>query len=118
MFTMSNGAIEEHPVIPEITLGWRLRIALERAGIKADDMARVLGVHRGTITRWTHDIGRSPRRVYLEKWAEITGVSYAWLAGDAEGLNDVRVGVTPDIGQGSRPDTPGYRRSPAPAMAA
>jgi len=69
--------------VPEITLGWRLRIAMEHAGIKADDMAAQLGVHRGTITRWTHDIGASPRPVYLEKWAFLCGVSLDWLAGES-----------------------------------
>lgn len=67
--------------VPEITLGWRLRMSLERAGIKADDMAKRLGVHRGTVTRWTHDIGAQPRGIYLERWAEITEVPLAWLKG-------------------------------------
>lgn len=99
-------------MIPEITLGWRLRIALERADIKADDMARMLDVHRGTITRWTHDIGRPPRRVYLEKWSDITGVAYGWLVGDArdshERLAAAHAGPT---FEGTRPDTPQYRRA-------
>ena len=69
--------------VPEITLGWRLRIAMEHASIKADDMAAQLGVHRGTITRWTHDIGAAPRPVYLEKWASLCGVSLDWLAGES-----------------------------------
>ena len=67
---------------PEITLGWRLRIAMEHAGLKADDMARELGVHRGTITRWTHDVGASPRGIYLRQWAELTKVPFGWLMGD------------------------------------
>lgn len=68
--------------VPEITLGWRLRIAMERAGIKAEEAAITLGVHRGTITRWTHDIGSPPRAIYLEKWADMCHVPLAWLAGD------------------------------------
>jgi transcriptional regulator with XRE-family HTH domain len=110
--TMSNDAAKERTVIPEVTLGWRLRIALEAADIKADEMARILDVHRGTITRWTHDIGRPPRRVYLEKWAEITGVSYAWLAGDAA---ESALAGTPANSQRTRPDTLRYR---SPAFAA
>ncbi len=80
---MSNDATNDPSLVPEITLGWRLRIALERADIKADDMARELGVHRGTITRWTHDIGRQPRPIYLQRWADICGVSYGWLLAGA-----------------------------------
>lgn len=76
---MSNNAEAN---VPEVTLGWRLRMSMEKAGIKADDMGVRLHVHRGTITRWTHDIGSPPRGVYLERWAEITGVPLAWLAQD------------------------------------
>jgi transcriptional regulator with XRE-family HTH domain len=77
---MSNIAADDG--IPEITLGWRLRIAMERAGLKAEDMAAQLGVHRGTITRWTHDIGKPPRPIYLRHWAELCHVQFAWLAGE------------------------------------
>ena len=67
---------------PAITLGWRLRIAMEHAGLKAEDMARELDVHRGTITRWTHDVGAAPRGIYVRQWAELTGVPFAWLVGE------------------------------------
>jgi transcriptional regulator with XRE-family HTH domain len=77
---MSESASNEG--IPEITLGWRLRIAMERANLKAEYMAEELGVHRGTITRWTHDIGRPPRPIYLRHWAELCGVRFEWLAGE------------------------------------
>ena len=68
--------------IPEITLGWRLRIAMERADLKAEEMADELRVHRGTISRWTHDIGSPPRLIYVQRWAELCNVSFTWLAGD------------------------------------
>jgi len=68
--------------VPEITLGWRLRISMEEAGIKRDEMALRMGVTKATITRWTHDIGSPPRAIYLERWAEVTGVPLAWLTGD------------------------------------
>lgn len=68
--------------VPEITLGWRLRIAMEHAGIKAEQMAVELGVHRGTLTRWTHGVGAEPRAIYLKQWAELCNVPYAWLVGD------------------------------------
>jgi transcriptional regulator with XRE-family HTH domain len=90
--------------VPEITLGWRLRIALERADIKADDMAKELGVHRGTITRWTHDIGREPRPIYLQRWADICGVPYAWLLA---GVPTIHAGAT-DNSPGQMRDTRQY----------
>lgn len=67
--------------VPAVTLGWRLRIAMEFADIKADEMAARLHVHRGTITRWTHDVGSAPRGIYIERWAELTGVPLDWLLG-------------------------------------
>ena len=81
--------------VPALTLGWRLRMSLEFAGIKADDMAARLGVHRGTVTRWTHEVGAAPRRVYLEKWAAETGVPLGWLLGDEEvDTNKATGGIT------------------------
>lgn len=77
---MSNLATNDG--IPDLTLGWRLRMAMERAGLKAEDMAEHLGVHRGTISRWAHDIGKPPRPIYLRHWAEICNVRYEWLAGE------------------------------------
>jgi transcriptional regulator with XRE-family HTH domain len=70
-------------------------MSLESAGIKADEMAARLGVHRGTVTRWTHEVGAPPRGLYLEKWAEITGVPLAWLKGG-------------DNSNSARRDTHGY----------
>lgn len=62
--------------IPVVTLGWRLRMSL--GPIPAKEMARLLGVHRGTVTRWMED--KSPvRPIYLKQWALITGVDYSWL---------------------------------------
>lgn len=66
--------------VPAVTLGWRLRMSMEQAGFKADYMAAKLHVHRGTITRWTHDIGSPPKAIYVERWAQITGVPLGWLA--------------------------------------
>lgn len=76
MSTMSNGE-----AVPRVTLGWRLRMAMEQGDLEAKEMADLLGVHRGTITRWTHDIGKPPRPIYLERWADVCQVSYVWLVG-------------------------------------
>jgi transcriptional regulator with XRE-family HTH domain len=80
-----------HMEVPAITLGWRLRISLERAGLKAEDMAVRLDVHRGTISRWMHD-DVAPRPIYLREWARICRVPYAWLAGDAAADNGLGTG--------------------------
>lgn len=65
--------------IPEVTLPWRLRIALEDAGITREEMAERLDVSVATISRWVHGKGAAPRRPYLKEWAELTGVSLEWL---------------------------------------
>lgn len=62
--------------VPEITLGWRMRLALHP--MPAKEMAKQLGVNRGTVTRWMDD--KTPvRPIYLKQWALITGVDYNWL---------------------------------------
>ena len=66
-----------HTNIPELTLGWRLQMALGDMGVK--EMADELGVNRATIGRWMHDKGAAPKRAYLLQWALITGVDATWL---------------------------------------
>lgn len=80
-----------HAEIPSITLGWRLRISLDRAGLKAEDMAVRLDVHRGTVSRWMHD-DVAPRPIYLREWARICRVPVQWLAGDAAADNSEAAG--------------------------
>ena len=63
--------------IPELTLGWRLKMAL--GDMKRDDMAEILGVNPATISRWMADKGAAPKRAYLSQWAFATGTSLAWL---------------------------------------
>lgn len=102
--------------IPELTLGWRLRMAMERANLKAEDMAEQLGVHRGTISRWAHDIGKPPRAIYLQRWAELCQVRYEWLAGEHARPTGVGVGV--GFGDNSNAAGRDTHRLAATAMAA
>lgn len=81
-----NGAMQNAATgaeSPELTPGWRMRMALEHAGVSFQEMADELQVSRQTLTRWTHD-EIEPKRVYLRAWAEKTGVSFEWLAGEEE----------------------------------
>ena len=111
--------------IPEVTLGWRLRIAMERSGLKAEDMAERLGVHRGTITRWTHDIGSPPRPIYVQSWANLCRVPYFWLAGDTYDRDpsgrQANAGAVARLTGGQKSSTRGWTRSTRrrqPALAA
>lgn len=54
-------------------------MATEHANISVQDVADRLEVHRTTITRWSHDLAL-PRYRDLREWADMTGVSYEWLA--------------------------------------
>lgn len=56
----------------------RMRKALQVSGIRCQDMAKRLGVSRGTVGNWIN--GRtSPRVAVLRLWALETGVSFDWL---------------------------------------
>lgn len=66
-------------VIPPVTLGWRLRMSMEWAGVKRSELASYIGVDETTITRWTHDKGKAPRRANLLAWSHLTGVPVKWL---------------------------------------
>lgn len=81
---MTQASTETAPHVPELTLGWRLRMARESAGIDVQQMAQLLSVGRSTISRWEHD-GGSLRPIYLREWAAVCGVDYSWLVTGAEG---------------------------------
>ena len=72
--------IESTGVVPPLTQGWRLQMALGHARMSVEQMAQELGVSRSTISRWLNDRSR-PSRGYLRLWSALTGVDLAWLAG-------------------------------------
>lgn len=80
MVLMSEPATPSYGAIPEWTLGWRLKRALDFADLSAQDMAAELGVHVGTISRWMND-RETPRRAYMMAWALRTGVPFGWISG-------------------------------------
>jgi transcriptional regulator with XRE-family HTH domain len=72
-------AQEQRGRVPDVSLGWRLKIALGVAHVKAEDMADELGVSRQTLSRWMADQGAPPRRPFLIYWADRTDTDLAWL---------------------------------------
>ena len=67
--------------IPELTLGDRLRITRDKAGISRDEMGKHFGTKAGAIGHWETD--RSMPRDMLgmvKRWAEITGYDAHWIA--------------------------------------
>ena len=67
------------PTVPDWTLGWRLRRALDFAGVSVAEMADELGVGRTTVSGWLNDPDRHPRRIYLRYWADRCRVPLDWL---------------------------------------
>jgi transcriptional regulator with XRE-family HTH domain len=68
------------------TLGERISVAREHAGLSEDELAARLAVRRRTIDDWEGD-GAEPRANKLAMLAGILGVSPAWLlSGAGEGV--------------------------------
>jgi transcriptional regulator with XRE-family HTH domain len=65
--------------IPEVSLGWRLKMSLASAGMHAFEMAERLEVSRATVSRWMADRGAPPHRIFIRQWAQLTGVDQGWL---------------------------------------
>lgn len=65
-------------VVPEWTVGDRLRKAREQARLSQSDFEVVTGISRRTISAYEGD-ERSPRRPQLIAWAMATGVPLEWL---------------------------------------
>jgi transcriptional regulator with XRE-family HTH domain len=65
--------------VPALTLGWRLKMSMDAAGLSRKDMAREMDVTESTISRWTNDGGKPPKRPNLVLWSQVTRVPLAWL---------------------------------------
>jgi transcriptional regulator with XRE-family HTH domain len=76
-------------VIPPLTQGWRLQMALAHANMSVEQMSQELGVSRSTISRWLNDRG-TPSRGYLRLWSELTDVDLDWLSEAERGLISVQ----------------------------
>jgi transcriptional regulator with XRE-family HTH domain len=68
---------------PVITLGNRLALARESAGISVQSMADQLGIDRRTVGRYEHDARDVPVAV-VYAYAGICDVSIEWLEGRTE----------------------------------
>ncbi|MGQ4576167.1 helix-turn-helix domain-containing protein [Dermabacteraceae bacterium P7006] len=65
-------------VIPEITLGTRLRVAREYAGLQQGDLSERIGVSPTSIGAAENNKSK-PRRSTVILWAMATGVDFDWL---------------------------------------
>ena len=68
------------------TLGERIGVARERAGLTEEELAARLAVRRQTVDQWEGD-GAEPRANMLAMLAGVLGVSPVWLlSGAGEGV--------------------------------
>jgi transcriptional regulator with XRE-family HTH domain len=73
---------EPTAIVPEWTVGERMKKARTTAGLTVEFMAEQFGVKVPTIRSWEQSV-RAPRQLLdrLREWARVTGVSYVWLLG-------------------------------------
>jgi transcriptional regulator with XRE-family HTH domain len=65
-------------IVPEWTLGDRLRKAREASGLNQTELAEITGISRRSISKY--ELGEAePRRPQILAWAMATGVATAWL---------------------------------------
>jgi len=86
----------------EPSMGPRITIAREQAGMSVEDLARHLGVERDSVAAWERD-ARTPRANRLLMMAGVLNVSLTWLlegredermaAGGVPTLDDVRAQI-------------------------
>lgn len=75
----------ENGVVPEWTMGDRLRKARSLTGMTVQEFAAATLISARTINNYEAD-RFPPKLLALKRWSEVTGVSEAWLRGDGRGL--------------------------------
>jgi transcriptional regulator with XRE-family HTH domain len=76
-----NGGVSEQPdyAVPPLTLGWRIRLAMDFAGLEQTDLMAKFEVSRGTVSRWCRDVAPAPKKFVQNEIAVMCGVSPRWL---------------------------------------
>ena len=87
---------------PELTLGWRIQMALDKGNLKQADLMSKFEVSRGTVSRWCRDIAPAPKKFVLNEIAVMCGVPARWLI-DGESSKP----TPPDGGGRLRESNPG-----------
>jgi transcriptional regulator with XRE-family HTH domain len=87
LHALTRLARDDDYMVPEWTLGDRMRKALEVSGTPVGEIAEYLEVNRATVGRWLHD--KSPvKKSTLIIWAATTGVDLGWLETGTAGLEN------------------------------
>lgn len=79
MGTMTQQTRRRHDAIPPVTLGLRIRMALDYAGLNQDELMSKFEVSRKTVSRWCNNAGPAPKKFILNEIAVMCDVSPRWL---------------------------------------
>lgn len=97
---MSTSTHGRAGMVPELTLGWRLRMARETTGMGLREFAAEIGVAPDTLTSAEKD-RRKVRSITINAYALATGVDRQWLetgiAPDDTDPDGGQAGATPTI---------------------
>lgn len=74
---------QENAVVPEWTLGDRLKKAREHAGLSQTELGREIGISLATAMRYETGKVVPPRGMVIA-WALCTGIDLEWLLGGGE----------------------------------
>jgi len=77
-------AYDNAPIVPEWSLGDRIRKARESAGMEQKHVAEEMGVSAGSVSKWEGN-QRKPSIDTIRKLSRFTNVDILWLLG----INDV-----------------------------
>ncbi len=69
----------ELPTVPVLTVGWRIRMAREFAGLDQAELAERTQIARNTISNYENGATTHVKPLYLRQIALVTGVDEAWL---------------------------------------
>lgn len=78
--------------IPTLTVGWRIRMAREFAGLDQGQLAERTQIARNTISNYENGATTRVKPLYLRQIALATGVSLDWLLGEVTGGQPAYVG--------------------------
>jgi transcriptional regulator with XRE-family HTH domain len=70
-------------LVPEWTVGDRLRKARELRGLEQGPFAALIGVSRGTVSNYERGAVERYKPIVMNAWAAHTGVSVDWLESGA-----------------------------------
>jgi transcriptional regulator with XRE-family HTH domain len=65
--------------VPPVTLGLRIRMALDYAGLSQEHLMSRFEVSRATVSRWCRDVEPAPKKFVLNEIAVMCEVSPRWL---------------------------------------